>query len=340
MKFEPEVSKALDAVGSAIHKEYPELYEVLEQARKGEITEEEACTEMLALLGKEEHQGLEALFREKLAPIGPDDPPDVAGAFYTGTGLPQMNPLFEAALIERAQFDGDIPEFRTGPLPQNVLPSPSVETKSQNPVAIGLMLTQASKQVRDDYKAHEKKRLGPLSKDSKEEPSEALVQSDMGALVQGSQATDLPSYRRGEVPAPLTIQTPTGSALASLSEGERQELAWKFVSSTQGRRTALPAICEGILKHLPSDLDLEVGVGAPNPQAEVLSYKDWTLVLSGPKTSSTTFNLIGTASICLAKGLMSNLKVKAPHKKLRLEVHTINTVADRKVGWGARFVWA
>ncbi|MFA6235210.1 MAG: hypothetical protein WC824_13630, partial [Bacteroidota bacterium] len=72
-------------------------------------------------------------------------------------GIPRLNPLYEAQLVERAQFDGDIPELRTGPLPEDVLPAVSVETEAHSPVAIGEMLRIAALDVQEDVLSHQRK---------------------------------------------------------------------------------------------------------------------------------------------------------------------------------------
>ena len=53
------------------------------------------------------------------------------------------NPMFRAAIAERASIDGDVPEFRDAnePLPvEGFRPAISVVTDSLNPILVGLML--------------------------------------------------------------------------------------------------------------------------------------------------------------------------------------------------------
>ena len=79
----------------------------------------------------------------------------------TSTGLSQLNPVYEASIAERAFLDGDVPELRSGPLPEGGTPAVPVKTDSLDPVTIGLLLDIASKKVqrqlerqRDEFVLH------------------------------------------------------------------------------------------------------------------------------------------------------------------------------------------
>ena len=58
-----------------------------------------------------------------------------------------LHPLLMGMIVELLQYDGDIPELRTGALPAGGSPAVPVKTVARNPVVIGAMLRTASDEV-------------------------------------------------------------------------------------------------------------------------------------------------------------------------------------------------
>lgn len=331
--------------------EFPELRQVLDQAKRGELSEEDAlrCLGEITLSNPDLARRLQEVAAATLVPQEQAQPLDHQGlVLHKPRGLPRLNPLVEAALIERAQFDGDIPELRTGAMPSGVMPAVSVDTRVRDPAALGVMLQDASKQVADQIQATEPARQKLLAQaiEGLDENTLALVAQAGQALTPAeardlvlegkSAALDVPAYRRGQVPAPLVVAQPTGSALAALSPQERKQGAWKFLSTTQGRRSALGAITELVEVKLRGEgFEVQVRPFEPGAREPVLAAHEWTVGIDGPGATQPAFSLIDIAAVCIAKGLAS----KSPRRgRVILEVTAINTVDIRSVGWAGRLL--
>ena len=338
----------------------PDLKPILARAKTGEITPQQALEEMAKIVAATNaEQQLREAARNQLAPEVPDGDPGVLGEglFQTDVGLPKLNPLYEGALIERTQFDGDIPEFRTGPLPVGVKPAVPVSTDARNPVALGAMLKEASRVVAEKVDAHETKRLqgieaiaatAPDLSRIREHAELVALESDALAVeVWGSDKTDHPDYRRGHLPAPVQVPTPTGSALAAFTSQERKEQAYHFLSTTQGRRTATAVITEMLIEGLAQHGVTVAEHGEPSMPSfsyattQIVAADKWTVSLSGPGSTQSSFSFVDTAGTALVKGLVRALDEAEGFDKawpLRLEVTPVNMVDVRSVGWAARLL--
>jgi len=250
--------------------------------------------------------------------------------------LPRINPLVEAALIDRLQFDGDAPELRTGPLPENTDPAVPVTTQVKNPVALGNMLNTASKQVKEAIEDHFQKQIQAITEDKE---SLKIIKSH-GELV--SELTnidhDLTTYRRGEVPKPVTVDAPSGSDLLTITETERRVLSWKFLSTTQGRQTGVFIIQDDILDILQDhDIALSKQDYDPHTKPVVLATAKWSVDLSN--SIQPAFSLLDTAAKVMAKKLIQALdKLEPSNKPMILEVTTLDHHEARIVGWVARII--
>ncbi len=296
--------------------------------KAGEITEEKAVQELLEVLAKD---------------------PEIL-AFIEGSRvqpenrLPRVDPLVEAALIERAQFDGDMPELRTGPWRPNLNTAPAVPVAltSRDPVVGGLMLQRASENMQKKLMDHDLKRLREIETIYQKAlptltETGAIVKQeepDVFALVHGSAGTDLPEYKRGEVPAMVKVEI-TGSDLAALSPAQRQEAAWKLLSTTQGRRSAQPVI-EQLVKQDLEKRGFEVQCReAAEVESGWLADHKWTLKMSGPSATQASFNFIDMAARCIATGLRTKWPKDAAPKAI-LELTTVSRLEDRVICWSAR----
>lgn len=341
-----EVNEAIERLATRLREQVPELAYIMDRAKAGFLSEEEAMVEMMAVASKPEvTERIMAAATRDLATLKPtnEDLAEVGDyAFFTGRGLPQLNPLVEAALIERAQFDDDIPELRTGPLPEGVKPAVSVKTTARDPVVLGRMLQQASEEVGQRLVAHERERLKGIEGIAEDKNVLALLEEGGHSLalieqVIGSSDTDLPEYRRGAVPAPVEVPKPEARALAVMTPQERREAAWKFLSTTQGRRSAIETIRSMVATNLRG-AGIEVVEQEYDPQAperDVIAYHEWSVGLSGPSATQPSFALVDTAAKALYRGLV---KDTTPGTQVHLEVVAVNTVDVRTVGWAARLL--
>ena len=204
-KLAPEVKQSLELALEKLSKEHPHLKGIMDSAKSGDLSEQEAMSALMKELGENpQHMpALMAIMKDAFNPtrnttgIVPTPKTDLKesgdSAFWNDVGLPQMNPLAQAAIAERLQFDGDIPELRTGPAPAGVTPALSVHTNARSPVAIGQMMQQASDRMSEQLEKANTRRadlLEQIAGASKNETS--LVLSQMEMLKQmGVDETDL-----------------------------------------------------------------------------------------------------------------------------------------------------
>jgi len=359
--FDPQVAEALTRLVERLREEAPELVAVMDEAKAGRCSQEEALGRLMrlvqedprlsALLLDETYDATGSLRDPEQGLTITTDPPLPGGeVFQAGVGLPQLNPLVEAAIIERVQFDDDAPELRSGPIPEGVSPALPVATKARNPVALGSMLKQASAEVAEAVEEHEATRRAHLERVASTKETGlirrgpeglAKVDPDFHAEVQGTAETDLDTYRRGEVPAPVEVATPSGAALAQMTPAERKDQAWRFLSTTQGRRTAVGTIQDLILVDLEKQGLRVVGQEYdPQSSAEPVAFHEWTVNLGERGSAQPAFSLIDVAAKVLARALGGQAAERGGESPLALEVIPVNTVDIRSVGWGARLVEA
>lgn len=344
----PQAARKIRKLTEILGEEMPELMGVLDKIKKGNLSEEEGMGVLGEIL-KEDPQ-LVLRFSEVLAKHhGALSGEDVGGAvFDSGVGLPQINPLVEAALAERLQFDGDIPQARTGPLPLGAAAAVPVATDAVNPVMIGKMLADASATVTDTVRQHDQRRRKVLEKIASME-EQALMQrsatkmvvSDprVDHLVWGSAETDPAIYRRGTLPAPVPVEEPSGGALLRMTEEERKTHAWKFLSTSQGRRSAANVILDLIHKELVlRGLNVAKRPYDPAREGTPLAVHKWTVSLNGRGGMQPAFNFIEIASKALTLQLVQQVDKVDPDRLLFLEVIPVDTVEVRQVGWGARLM--
>lgn len=340
----------LQAFAEQVAAEFPELRLVMDQAKAGTLTEMDALRAMSEILGSnpELAERFQQMTREMQAPeVVPFE--DHQGLIiHKKRGLPQLNPLVEAALIERAQFDEDMPELRTGGLTPGIAPAVSVATKVRSPEALGRMLMQASEQVAEKIADKEPERLAFITQMAVGDPTALALIEQSGQALTLAQAQDMVfdgqtaamdvlEYRRGQVPAPVAVAAPSGSALLKLTPQERKQGAWKFLSTTQGRRTAVDALAELVeVKLIGEGFQVKVRPFVPSAPEPVLVFHEWSVGIDGPGAVQASFNLIDNAAVAIAKGLTR--KMGERRGQVILEVTAINTVDVRSVGWAGRLL--
>jgi len=391
-----EINAAVQDLVKGLAETHPEIGEVLAAARAGGLTEAEAMARLIRLVRENpemassiEEIGMRAFqpLREPetaMVPVGETrvvvvDGEEVPLVVQTGPGLPRLNPHYEAALAERLQFDGDIPEARTGSLPPGSTPAVPVETSARNMAAIGKMLETASEEVMEELDEVRESIAVRLQAEQEattprigegfhktgapvpaqvttaelwEAKDDVVARAQRGAQVAvGVEAEkgfiDLvrehepTGYRTGETPDLLPVQTPSGASLAALSPEDRNQAAWRALSTTQGRRTALRGIQEMIAIGLANEgIELVVKThptGRLASDDEVLVYEDWKVELAGPKGTQGNFAFMDTAAKVLLSKLVKH-DLKGLPGSARLEVLAVNTVSINQVGWAARIV--
>jgi len=332
-----------------VASEFPELLQILDDAKNGVVSEVDAIREMSEILMGNEDLGRRFSLTAvaALAPLRSGDEPlplDHGGLIlHKERGLPQLNPLVEGALIERAQFDGDIPELRTGGLPAGAKPAVSVDTVVRNPVALGVMLKEASDQVGHEVAAVQGKRQKLIADAADlaliEGTGQALAKRQADELLfQGkTNIVDAPSYRRGELPAPRVVVQPSGSVLLAMTPAECQQSTWAFLSTTQGRVSAVKGIYE-LVEFKLINAGFRVVRLKPGADIVILAAHSWTVNIDGAASTKPVFSLVDTAAASIAKGLID--KSGARRGTVVLEVVAVNTANIRMVGWAGRLISA
>lgn len=234
----------------------------------------------------------------------------------------QLNPIYEALILERLQFDGDIPELRFGNASSNVTPAVPVETTTGSMLSLGLQLDVASQEAKEELLLCEAKTLEKrkLLEDNPEDL----------ALVRGYQ--DLPTvnpkkYTYGVI-KPVKVQKPSGAALLSLSDDQKKAYTWKALSTTQGRNSACLYISEVIKK--------ELGVSGVKIWERKISPSrsksfEWTMTMHSEGSTQQNFPFLQVAS----KVLLSKIRTHLEGKKGRFFyfVKPINNISEREIGW-------
>lgn len=348
------IEQTLRLFADEVADEFPDLKHVLDQAKNGLISEEDALLAMAEVMSANPEMG-RRFQRKALAALTPlaeehrAKPLDHGGlVMHPPRGLPKLNPLFEAALIERAQFDEDMPELRTGPMPPHVRPAVEVDTFVRNPEALGLMLHAASADIHGEVREADENRKKLVQQvvggdhdglmALMEKAGSALQPREVADLVLDGKTdlVDAPRYKRGQR-AVVKVETPSGSALLALTPAQRQESAWKFLSTTQGRRSAVNGLAELVDVKLQGEgFNVTVRPFQPDPQGFILAAHEWSVRIDGAGSTQSAFNLIDVAAASIAKGLAE--KAGPRRGAVYLEVVPVNTVDIRQVGWAGRLI--
>ena len=234
---------------------------------------------------------------------------------------------------------------------QGVTPAVSVETDVRNPVAMGQMLEAAAANVLKDINEADagRKKLVQAAVESMEGDDEgllalmgraetALQTREMADLLLAgkSDLVDAPTYKRGQV-ATTIVEKPSGSALLALTPEQRRQSAWKFLSTTQGRRSAVKGITELVTVKLQSEgFDVTVRAFHPQPGGSILAAHEWSVRIDGSGSTQSSFNLMDIAAAGISKGLTE--KSGERRGSVYLELVPVNTVDVRLVGWAGRLV--
>jgi hypothetical protein len=340
--YDTETDEALRRATDAVTAALPEVADIIDRARSGQLTEEQAVAELTTLVSV---GGRDLALRlQDLVIPAPD-----------GRGLPRLNPTYEASLAERVQYDGDVPQLRFGPMAPGTAPAVPVDTDARDPIAIGIMLSEASSAVAADAERIEAETarmltaaaasgdwsdVAPRLPDEVRKllpaPGTIVRVEDLPAdVLRRDLVPDPVGYERGRTPVPVAVVEPTGATLATLSDTDRCEAAWRFLSTSQGRRSATRTIATFVEAHMRGDgFDVIASHDRPDPKAAVVAHAEWAVNLSGPNGTQSGFAFVDTAARALATNLGRDLTVGA----YTLEVVTVDAVDVRRVGWAARLV--
>jgi hypothetical protein len=306
---------------------------VLDGLRTGTIRPEEAM-EKLAILALQAGHGdalvaasnhMEEAAQEHLgAPI----------TMTHDNGMEVLNPLMEAAIAERASLDGDVPELRTGPLPEDAYPAVPVLTDTMDPVVLGIQLETAAAEVAAEIKGnltnhgevcarilnHVKDGAADLGLEvdhALEVAKRSLPAVPTG--VKGYEAGSLPTLRKA-------THVPT-TALATLTDEQRRQYSYKALSSTQGRVSLSGVIQKGVIDYLRAH-SINAVAGEPHPDTAAITK--WVVTLWGAEDLADGFNPITTAIHSMCSDVMETI---TGHSEVCIRVSPYHGIADRRFGW-------
>ena len=294
--------------------EIPEAAELLLKVEKGEIEVPVAIKKLQEILEGTQTEKEIVTKMKNLDSMGFD----MSRLTYQHpNGENQINPLFEAKIVERLSQDGDIPELRVGPLPEGCKPAVPVLTYSADPIVIGLQLEKASEFVSNALEEQTQKYIKSC------EENQFLVPPSKPIDLQGI-------YEVGKTPLLLNVDAITPKEVNALTAQQKRSLAHKCIGTTQGRRSCIPPI-EALLRKRFSDEKISIAVS---------NYQNshtctWQIETWGPEDMSENFNPITQAAESFYKEFkeVSTEDVKSAY----IYIRPINGYSDRIFGWKCTF---
>ena len=348
----------LEILRNKAQDNFPEVFEVMERSRLGEISQEEALGEIAEIVSgnpKKSENLLEASagpFKEiqetfDLETFKGNVASDMIVYTDAESGQARLNPLYEALLAERIQFDGDIPELRFGPMPKGAKAAVPVITDATNPVAIGKMLADASERVTELVLGQQQEvREGTArmltGETDPQKQTQAMTTKDEEALTKAEfdACFDIEEYRRREVPMFQEEPTPSGKELTALDRITQQEYAFRTISTTPGRRSAAEAIWK-ILANKLIDEGLEAVERWEPLNEERLLCCDWVMDINEARHFNHRFSyidLVVQRVFLRFKDAILNNRDFVGVRKVKLRVETIDDIPARAVGWRASMI--
>lgn len=311
----------------ALMSSTPEGRELFERVRAGDLNEQQATQMFLQLLQREGVMGQMVTAAKELSSL--------AGAplmTETSTGLPQLNPVYEAALSERASLDGDVPKLRSGRIPDGGYPAVPVDTDVLDPVLVGELLERASSIV--------SKRLEEATIQHAQHCNRALAQAvEKGTELElvkknlPAKPTGVPGYLAGREPEKFGGLVPASAGqVSALPPGKARLFAYRALTSTQGRVSLCRPILLDLLERFKAST-IQVTAGRPNaaPSDESL-WSGWTTEAFGPEDLSENFNFAAVAS----QTMFNRLRLLAEDSKsYQLHVLPVSLISNRRFGWSA-----
>lgn len=325
---EDNLEAKLGEIARKLYEDSPQLQEIIDKVNSGELDESEAMSRMMKSVSEnvELETSLTKFAKQEMGTIESELKAQNPAIFQAPSGLPKLDPMFEARLYERIQFDEDAPELRVGPLPPGVKPAVPVLNASPNPVALGMSLKNASTEMDEQIAA--------LLEDG--------VQKETAMTKQGLPSIPQPAgYQPGALPALVNVAVPSGAALALFTVPESQELAWMAAITTQGRRSASLTIQGLVAEHLKRvgfDVKSRSMVKSTD---NILTKSTWTFSIAGSGAESTQSNF---SPVCNAAAAIANeitasftgsdgmVDISTP---LWFEITTVDLIDERQVGWAA-----
>lgn len=229
----------------------------------------------------------------------------------THNGKTMVNPLIEAVIQERLFLDGDIPELRNGPLPENCKPALPVQATTLNPIIVGEMLDRVSTDTLLEIRQQEEQY-------SKDNPGTQLV--PMAYNVPGV-------YECGSVPMCVDVEPKTLPKLMLSKDTQIRKWLYQSIGTTQGRKSFVN-LMEQTLVECVLNKGFTYSEETPSTTQEFKSK--WVLQTWGPDEMQLGFNYPELAVKKAVEDFVGNVK---PCKIYSVQVGTVDLYSDRVFGW-------
>ena len=341
MDHNPNEALALVAMVNKLLEDTPGSAPIFDALRRGTMNPQEAVAKLAEIAMQAGHG--EALVQASseltdmynVTTVKGVEEPGQTTVMKHDNGMDMLNPLMEAAIMERASLDGDVPEARLGPIPDGGRPAVPVKTDSMDPVFVGLQLTRASDEVAVEIKQltaqhsdlcerllADAEKLGGGVSDEHRKTALEVATRNLPAVptgVKGYEAGQIPSLRKVEVNPTETL---------SLTLEERREYTHTALATTQGRRSLAPVVEKGVIDFLR-----RVGINAQagEPVAEDCVTHRWYSEVHGADDLADDFNPITTAIAALAETVRPFVET---HAEVHVRATPLHGIADRRFGWG------
>lgn len=333
-EFKPQLLALIGQVQDLL-VEVPRCQAVLRDIEEGRLDVETGVIRLVEILHEEgltdRIKGAASQLETLLPARGVQTPRPVM--MQTSTGIPQLNPKIEAALIERASLDGDVPEFRSGVLPEGGHPAVPVVTTSLDPVYVGAQLQDASNEVLvligqaiEEREMTARALLDEVREGPDKEKHLAELRKSLPPV-----PTGVPGYEAGQLPELRQVAPPEALQLATLPSSERQRLAHRAIATTQGRLSLASPLARRVQAILQSR-GHAVELGTPDP--EITSWS-WMTKVHGPRDIDDRFAFTEIAAAAMARHLLDVLP-GAGEGPFVLEVTPRADISMRLFGWKVR----
>ena len=314
-------------------EETPGAAPILDALRTGKMSPEEAMVKLAEVAMDAGHGEALVAASNRMEHLAQEH----MGAPVTMThdnGMAMLNPLMEAALAERASLDGDVPEARSGSIPEGGYPAVPVLTDTMDPVVLGMQLEVASMEVTEEIRlqvtAHADtcaQIMDRVEEDAAKEGMDVKYAIEIAKKGLPAVPTGVKGYKAGSLPALRKAAQIPASTLADLSDEQRRHYSYKALSTTQGRVSLTGVIQKGVIDYLRAH-SINAVAGEPFPDKAVTTK--WVTVLWGADDLAEGFNPITTAIHSMCSDVM---EVITGHTEVCIRVSPYHGIADRRFGW-------
>lgn len=314
-------------------EETPGAAPILDALRTGGISPEEAMAKLAEVAIAAGHGEALVSASGRLEKVAREQA-DAPVVMTHDNGMEMLNPLMEAAIAERAFLDGDVPEARSGSIPEGGYPAVPVLTDTMDPVVLGMQLETASQEVTEEIRLQvedHSNTCGLILSRVEEEATQQGIETTRALEVAKKNLPAVPTgvkgYKAGSLPAPRKAQHVPASTLASLTDEQRRQYSYKALATTQGRVSLSGVIEKGIIDYLRAH---SVNAVAGEPYSETAVTTKWTVVLWGADDLADEFNPITVAIHSMCSDVMEFI---TRHKEVCIRVSPYNGIVDRRFGW-------